>query len=213
MDFKKNLQIEFDNIVREKNGLEYVPWATAWAKFKEYVPNGRYEFVMNCFQDDPYYGTFLFGNTEMGFIVKTMVWDDDEPEVKYDWDLPVIDFRNKPIKEPNVMDINKSRMRCLVKNIAVASGVGLPIFAGEAFQDAEVNVEVKKVRDEIKVISKEIVALDKTKANTVKTIIGNGGNPSKIETAEQAKEIKVKLEAELKKTKTKKTTPKKEEVK
>ena len=44
--------------------------------------------------------------------------------------LPVMNHRNQGIKNPNATDINKARMRCLVKGIA-AHGLGFYIYAGE----------------------------------------------------------------------------------
>jgi hypothetical protein len=44
--------------------------------------------------------------------------------------LPILDFRNKPIATPNAFDVNTSIMRCLVKAIAM-HGLGLYIYAGE----------------------------------------------------------------------------------
>jgi hypothetical protein len=51
--------------------------------------------------------------------------------------LPVLDYRNKPILNPNAFDVNTSIMRCLVKGIAM-HGLGLYIYAGEDLpMDAE----------------------------------------------------------------------------
>jgi hypothetical protein len=44
--------------------------------------------------------------------------------------LPVLDYRNKPISNPNAMDNNTAIMRCLVKAIAL-HGLGLYIYSGE----------------------------------------------------------------------------------
>ena len=44
--------------------------------------------------------------------------------------LPVMNHRNQAIKNPNAFEINKTRMRCLVKGIA-AHGLGFYIYAGE----------------------------------------------------------------------------------
>ena len=49
--------------------------------------------------------------------------------------LAVMDFKNKAVPNPNAMDINNSRMRCLVKNIAMF-GLGLYIYAGEDLPEA-----------------------------------------------------------------------------
>lgn len=51
----------------------------------------------------------------------------------YMW-LPVMNHANAPITNPNVTDINKAQMRCLVKAIA-CHGLGLYIYAGEDYPD------------------------------------------------------------------------------
>lgn len=52
--------------------------------------------------------------------------------------LPVIDHRNKAIQNPNSFDINKNKMRCLVKCLGMF-GLGLYIYAGEDLPEAEKN--------------------------------------------------------------------------
>ena len=49
--------------------------------------------------------------------------------------LPVMDNRNQSIVSPNANDINKARMRCLVKNIAMF-GLGIYIYSGEDLPEA-----------------------------------------------------------------------------
>jgi hypothetical protein len=44
--------------------------------------------------------------------------------------LPVIDFRNKAIPNPDAMAVNTAMQRCLAKAIAL-HGIGLYIYAGE----------------------------------------------------------------------------------
>tara|TARA_R110000822_G_scaffold39297_2_gene108033 strand:+ start:943 stop:1455 length:513 start_codon:yes stop_codon:yes gene_type:complete len=44
--------------------------------------------------------------------------------------LPVLDFKNAPIKNPNAMQINTAMQRCLAKGISLF-GIGLYIFCGE----------------------------------------------------------------------------------
>ena len=44
--------------------------------------------------------------------------------------LPVMDHRNQAIKNPNARQISDSKMRCLVKAIAM-HGLGFYIYAGE----------------------------------------------------------------------------------
>ena len=207
-NYKDNINIEFTNLVKEKNGLTYVPWATAIAKFFETYPDGDYGFITNGNKEDENYDTFLFGNEKMGYFVKTYI--EAEDKVRF-WQLPILDFRNKPVFEPNVSDINKSQMRCLTKNIAVATGIGIPVYAGEEFQDAEVGVEIKKAREEVRNLANEIVRVDKTKTKDVASIVGNKGDVGKIETVEKAQEIIDKLNELFATIKDKKSTTKKEE--
>jgi len=44
--------------------------------------------------------------------------------------LPVLDFKNAPVKNPNAMQINTAMQRCLAKGISLY-GIGLYIFCGE----------------------------------------------------------------------------------
>ena len=44
--------------------------------------------------------------------------------------LPVLDYRNQAIPEPNAMQVNTAMQRCLAKAIAL-HGIGLYIYAGE----------------------------------------------------------------------------------
>lgn len=51
--------------------------------------------------------------------------------------LPVIDFKNQAIKNPNSMQLNTAMMRCLAKGIALY-GIGLFVFQGEDLPPADV---------------------------------------------------------------------------
>jgi hypothetical protein len=58
--------------------------------------------------------------------------------------LPVLDFKNRAIQNPNAMDINSARMRCLVKCLAMF-GLGHYIYAGESFPQEPVIVETDQM--------------------------------------------------------------------
>lgn len=57
--------------------------------------------------------------------------------------LPVMNHRNQAIKNPNAFEINKTRMRCLVKGIA-AHGLGFYIYAGEDLPTSKEEHDVAK---------------------------------------------------------------------
>jgi hypothetical protein len=119
--------------------LSYLSWAWAWAEVKKRCPTIEYEIVK---QDN---GLPYVYDPNTGYMVFTRVQADG---MIYPMWLPVMDSNNRAMKaEPyqvtfkngsqitvqaaTMMDINKAIMRCLVKNIAVATGLGLYIYAGE----------------------------------------------------------------------------------
>ena len=50
--------------------------------------------------------------------------------------LPVLNYKNQAIKNPNAMDVNTAMMRCLAKCIALF-GIGLHLFQGEDLVDLD----------------------------------------------------------------------------
>ena len=128
----------------KKNNLTYLSWANAWAEFKKVYPSATYRILMNTETSLPY-----FVDPNVGVLVFTEVTAD---ELTYQMWLPVLDGAMKPMKSESytyqvfdrnknqyvekmvekvsMFDINKTIMRCLVKNLAMF-GVGLYIYAGE----------------------------------------------------------------------------------
>jgi hypothetical protein len=109
--------------------------------------------------------------------------------------LPVLNNFNKPIKNPDSMDINSSLQRCLAKAIAL-HGLGVHVYSGEDIVDIPDNLgeedakpkaiqksEVKKVEEEVKKVEE--------KASTVDTL--------KIEVPEKGKSTKVDTNVDMKK--------------
>ena len=140
-----------EHIEKKKAGnteLSYLSWAWAWSEFKKRCPTATYEIKRFGERKEPY-----FYDESLGYMVFTSVTVDS---LTYEMWLPVMDSSNKAMKkeqysylvkeysygkatgkmtekfvEPATMfDINKTIMRCLVKNIAMF-GLGLHIYAGE----------------------------------------------------------------------------------
>ena len=123
--------------VEKKNGLSYLSWSYAWAEFKKIYPDATYEVKKDA------EGRCYFGDEDIGYMVYTSV---TAGGITYEMWLPVMDANNKAMKriaytyatrsgdrrvEPMTMfDVNKTVMRCLVKNLAMF-GLGLYIYAGE----------------------------------------------------------------------------------
>lgn len=144
--FKTLIKIDVSKHVEKKNKLSYLSWAWAWQYVKEVYPDASYKVI--DFDGKPY----LF-DENLGYLLSTEVTIEGE---MLPMTLPVMDGANNAMKhvkysysvqewvngkrtgkmidkwvEPATMfDINKTMMRCLVKNLAMF-GIGLYIYAGE----------------------------------------------------------------------------------
>lgn len=133
-----------------KYTYSYLSWTWAWDAFKREYPDAVYS-VREWDGGKPY----LF-DENTGYMVATTITAGGET---YGMWLPVMDggnhaMTNKPYKiqgkfkeievaAATMFDINKTIMRCLVKNMAMF-GLGLYIYAGE---DAPVTVEEKQTEE------------------------------------------------------------------
>lgn len=154
--FEKLYQINVNDKTEEKNGLTYLSWAYAIAEFKKVHPNMTYE--VKKFEN----GLPYVYDENTGYMVFTSITVDG---LTHEMWLPVMDGNNKAMKnkpytvktkykeftvQPATMfDINKTIMRCLVKNMAMF-GLGLYIYSGEDLpedmrSDDEKIAEIKKL--------------------------------------------------------------------
>ena len=119
MLLKKNV----NDHVEKKNGLSYLSWAWAWAEALKADPKASYKIEMfgdKCFMD--------INGTGMVFVTVTMF---DKPMT---CQLPVMDYRNKAIPNPDAFAVNTAIMRCMTKALSL-HGLGLYIYAGEDLPD------------------------------------------------------------------------------
>lgn len=158
---KLNLQKYVEKKGEKGKELSYLSWSYAWKKFLEHFPLARY-IVEENENGLPY-----FYDEGVGYIVKTRVFPTPDNALSRSMWLPVMDGANKAMKkEPytytvkrwdsvrrqstqiekqveaaDMFDINKTIMRCLVKNLAMF-GLGIYIYAGEDLPEALDDVEV-----------------------------------------------------------------------
>lgn len=130
--FEKLRAIDVSKHIEKKNGLSYLSWAWAWDVFKQHCPDATY--TIRDFD-----GFLCTGNKELGYMVHTTVTASGESHSMW---LPVMDFKNKAVKSPDTFDINKTVMRCLVKNLAMF-GLGLHIYAGEDLPEDSKNEKLQ----------------------------------------------------------------------
>ena len=139
--FDTLVHLDVNEHVEQKNTgkatLSYLSWPWAWQEIRKRYPDVRYEILKND-QGLPY-----FEDPRLGIMVYTTVTIGDETRMMW---LPVMDGANnamrmepyevptrfgpKQVPAATMFDINKTVMRCLVKNFAMF-GLGLYIFAGE----------------------------------------------------------------------------------
>ena len=146
--------------------LTYLSWAWAWGEVKKLYPDATY----TIFKDEhnrPY-----IEDPDLGIMVYTMVTIEGQT---YDMWLPVMDGNNhamkrtpytlygKTVNSATMFDINKTIMRCLVKNLAMF-GLGLYIYAGEDLPETEAEQSASKAQTTIKVDPYKEVADAKTEA-------------------------------------------------
>jgi hypothetical protein len=156
-NFQKLYEIDVNHKTESKNKLKYLSWAFAWAELKKLNPSATYTV-------DQHGGKPYLYDEHLGYLVSTVVTVDGE---SLPMSLPVMDGANNAMKsvrysykvkewvnrkatgkfidkfvEPATMfDINKTMMRCLVKNIAMF-GLGLYIYAGEDIPSVDNTEEI-----------------------------------------------------------------------
>lgn len=115
-------KIDTKDVQEQKNGLTYVSWAHAWGKLLANYPDATYEIKH-------WDGKMFLEDENLGYMVETSITINGVTRSMW---LPVMDYRNRaiPVGTANMMDINKTIMRCLTKNISMF-GLALNVYAGE----------------------------------------------------------------------------------
>ena len=143
--------INVNDKTEQKNKLTYLSWPFAWAEVKKRCPDATYN-IKRFEHNLP----FVF-DEKVGYMVFTDVTIDG---LTHEMWLPVMDGANAAMKDKpyqyqvmqwqngkkvsvtkdcaaaDMFDINKTIMRCLVKNLAMF-GLGLYIYAGEDLPEGE----------------------------------------------------------------------------
>ena len=127
-NFKELSKINVNSHTEKKNGLTYLSWAWAVSQLLENDPAATWAYGEPA----------KFGDTLMVFCTVTAFGKSMTAQ------LPVLDFRNKAIPNPDAMAVNTAMQRCLAKAIAL-HGIGLYIYAGEDLPEEDKVQTPKKV--------------------------------------------------------------------
>ena len=136
--------LDLTEMVEKRDKLSYLSWANCFSILKQAYPDVTFHVIRN---ED---GLPYFTDPATGIMVFTEVTIDG---ISTQCFLPVMDYKNQAMKlapytyqvwdkskacyiDKNVdaasmFDINKSIWRCLVKNVGIATGIGLYLYQGE----------------------------------------------------------------------------------
>ncbi len=140
--FEDIRKIDVSENVKVKMGLPYLSWAWAWDEMKKIDETASIQ--IHQFVDTELLSELASKQTitpeliealpmidykknKAGATVKVSVTLNGRTETET---LPVMNYKNKAITNPDAMDINKAHKRCFVKALAL-HGLGLYIYAGE----------------------------------------------------------------------------------
>lgn len=194
--FSNLYNIDVREKVKQKNNLNYLSWAAAWAEVKKVHPDAFYTIYEE-----------IISISDTGIPMKTRPWFDDG---KTGWvktgvtinglehieELPIMDFKNKSIVADNITsaDANKSIQRSLTKACA-RHGLGLYIYEGEDLP--EESKQLERLRAEcykLVVVKSQSSESIKAKVNELcKAADSNTNDPRQMTDIDALKVLKTQL--------------------
>lgn len=126
--------VDVSDKIEKKNNLSYLSWA--WAVDTLLIHDQSATWT--------YGQPVMFGDTLMVFCTVTAFGKSMTAQ------LPVMDYRNKAIPNPDAFAVNTAMQRCLAKAIAL-HGLGLSLYVGEDLWDdvnpeGSVNADVEEIK-------------------------------------------------------------------
>ena len=133
----------------EKNGLTYLSWAWAWPLVLNLSPEASYTIYKDeqnrPYIEDPDFGLMCYTTVTINGQTREM-WLPvmngankamrRQPYTYKVWNNYKKQWEEKSVEAATMFDINKTIMRCLVKNLAMF-GLGIYIYAGEDLPSCE----------------------------------------------------------------------------
>jgi len=177
MNYSELRKVNVNEHIEKKNGLSYLSWAWAVDQLLQLDNAATWSY------GEP----TKFGESLMVFCTVEAFGK------KMTAQLPVMDYRNKAIPNPDAMSVNTAMQRCLAKAIAL-HGIGLYIYSGEDVPEEDVVKKPEAVTPNagaLDGISKEDMDILHELAESFTKYVGAG-------TLDPAKEIWASLDNEQK---------------
>lgn len=130
----RSIDVRKLGLVEKKGKLDYISWAGAWDLLAKADDSATYTYDEARVLEN---GTVMVSTTVHALgKVQSMI-------------MPVLNFNNKAIVNPDAFAVNTSYQRCLAKNIAVISGIGLSLYLNEVgVNEEESKSKPKKLSQE-----------------------------------------------------------------
>jgi hypothetical protein len=138
MNINDLLVLNVNEHTEKKNGLTYLSWAWAWAEALKADPAATFKVEM--FGDKCY---MEINGTAMVWVTVTLF---GKPMT---CQLPVMDYKNKAVPNPDAFAVNTAIMRCMTKALSL-HGLGLYIYAGEDIPEEDAKPVKEEVKPEVK---------------------------------------------------------------
>ena len=130
--FKKLRLLDVSKYIEKKGQFSYLSWAWAVDTLLQHDESSTWAY------SDPL--TLPDGSMMVFCTVKAF-------GKEMTAQLPVLDFKNQAIKNPNTMQLNTAMQRCLAKAIALY-GIGLYIYQGEDLPEGDVLERITNIFNE-----------------------------------------------------------------
>jgi hypothetical protein len=163
-------KIDVSNHIEKKNGLSYLSWAWAVDQLLQLDPSATWEYKEPA----------KFGETLMVFCTVNAFGKSMTAQ------LPVMDYRNKAIPNPDAFAVNTAMQRALAKAIAL-HGIGLYIYAGEDLPQEEAVDTVSL--EEMIILSKDMDELKKNFAYAYKVAQKDKDALARINKAKEERKV------------------------
>ena len=185
--WKQLKSVEIKDMIEKKGKYSYISWAMAWSALCDIYPDATFE--KHCNEQ----GFPVFKDEQGWCFTKVTVTVKGKSVTEM---LPVLNNYNKPIKNPDSMDVNTSLQRCLAKAVAL-HGLGVHVYSGEDIAEIPDNLgeedakpktiqksDVKKVEEEVKKVEEKT-----SKPDTLTIEVPDKGTFKKVDTDVDIKKV------------------------
>jgi hypothetical protein len=164
--------VDVSDKVEKKNGLSYLSWAWAVDTLLQRDPQATWSYGQPV----------MFGETVMVFCTVNAFGKSMTAQ------LPVMDYRNKAIPNPDAFAVNTAMQRCLAKAIAL-HGLGLSLYVGEDLWD-DVPIDTTDLLDKI-AKSADLVELKVNFASAYKEVAKDKDALKKVNDAKEKRKAEL----------------------